>query len=518
MTRNCLLALGLGLLLVVVGCGDNTSPTDATSPDLASRSLNGTVRLNVLLKAPATAANRAELSKHGNIYDEIVQINAVLMRTRAEKVSVIAALPFVKAVSEDQPRNLPPLAVEPADAFVPLSPHNVWNLDAVNVTNWSAEGGSRQVTENGSGVFVAILDTGLVPFWPFYLTGKSVDTENAISSLGGGASGNGAVVDPPDKWETDVHGHGTHVSSIVLGFRYNAASTGGNFQVDGVAPAATLIPIKVLNQNGSGWTSGIAKGIVYATDLVLEGGPHEGARLVINLSLGGPVLDVVEQAALDYAVDHNVVVVASAGNSGPAGNLGFPGGYHRVIAVASAGWVGEWNDPPNAAFALPEPNVCAPLPIPSDALLATRFWRQCDVEEPYASSNFYISGFSSRDPDGLDTGPTYDLDVAAPGSWVVGPWAFNSGQINYAFVGGTSQASPHVAGIVALMLQKNDQLTPAQIETCLEQAAAALTDVNQRVIPLPGFAPGTPPNWGSDRSGHGFITADAALTAPGCFT
>ncbi len=512
MKRNCLLALGLALF--VAACGDNAGPTDANSPNLASRSLNGIDRYNVLLKGPATAGQRTELARHGTIYGELAAINAVFMRAKAEKVAAIRALPFVAGVSQDQPRNAPPGEVL-AEEFSPSASHNVWNLDAINVTEFDATydgAAERQVAQNGEGVVVAVLDTGLMPFWPFYFAGKDVDTENSTTLLGGGASDNGAVVSPKNKWQGDVRGHGTHVASIITGFQYAAASTGGAFQIDGVAPEVTLVVVKVLNQNGGGWTSGVAQGIIYATDLVGTGGPHAGKRLVINMSLGGSQLDVVERAALDYAVNHGVVVVASAGNSGPAGNLGFPGGYERVISAASAGWVGEWNNPggnnpPNPA--------CAKLPIAADALIPSRFWRQCDVAEPYRSANFYISSFSARDPDGLDTGADFDLDVAAPGSWVVGPWGFNNGQLNYAFVGGTSQASPHVAGIVALMLQKNPGLTPAQIESCLETAAQLLTDSNQQVSPGPlGLVPAspiTPPSWGSDRSGHGFITADAAL-------
>jgi subtilisin family serine protease len=161
------------------------------------------------------------------------------------------------------------------------------------------------------------------------------------------------------------------------------------------------------------------------------------------------------------------------------------------------------------------------LTYPPARIIASSRWRQrgwADVQDRYASSNFYISDFSGRDPDGLafENGDAFDFDVAAPGSWVVGPYGFNNGQINYAFVGGTSQATPHVTGIVALMLQKNPSLTAAQIEACLEDAAQPLTDSDQQVIPLAGLPVETPPSWSEDRAGHGFITADAALSSD-CF-
>ena len=505
MQRNCLLALGL--VLFVAGCGDNAGPTDTnTSPDLASSNLNGTIRINVILKAPATAANRTELKRIGNIYDEIPQLNAILMRAKADQLAAIRALPFVKGASPEAARSNGPVGVTEADGITADYGSNVWNLDAVNVTDFGA---GRTVEQDGSGIYVAVLDSGLLPFWPFYFQGKSVATQYARSFGGGGAGGEN-VSEQPDKWQHDVHSHGSHVASIILGFTYNAASTGGNFQINGVAPAATLIPVKVLNQSGSGWTAPIAHAIVYIADLFNPGGGDLGTRgplgdkrVVINMSLGGSQLDVLEQEAIDYAIARNVVIVASAGNGGPDGPMGYPGAYGPVISVASAGWVNEWFDP--------APN-CEALDNGVDALLATRFWRQCDVEsEPYAESEFYISDFSAE-PDPDAAAGAQDLDVAAPGSWVVGPWQESQGVPSYFFVGGTSQAAPHVTGIVALMLQKNSSLTPAQIEACLESAAQELDDEGQTVRPVPGAAASDASDWTTDgRQGNGFITADAAL-------
>ena len=87
-------------------------------------------------------------------------------------------------------------------------------------------------------------------------------------------------------WEHDQNSHGTHVTSVVVGCQCGAAA------VDGVAPRATVVPAKVLGQSGSGWSSMVAAGIVYVTDL---------ARVVINMSLGGLALDAVEQTAIDVA-------------------------------------------------------------------------------------------------------------------------------------------------------------------------------------------------------------------------
>jgi hypothetical protein len=87
--------------------------------------------------------------------------------------------------------------------------------------------------------------------------------------------------------------------------------------------------------------------------------------------------------------------------------LGYPGAYPQVISVASAGWVGEWR-------------ACTDTPLGADFNF---WWVGCDVPEPVAqdASAFYISDFSSRAKN------DQDLDVAAPGSWVLGPYQLNSG-------------------------------------------------------------------------------------------
>ena len=508
MTRRLLFSLAA--VLAVAACNDQQDPTDLKSaPELVST--RGTTRINVLLKSKPTAGNRTELSKHGTIYDEIAPINVLLMRVKGDKIAAIKALPFVAGVSMDAVRDVGPIPAIEAGVEDFAAGGNVWNLDAINVTEKGTS--TRQVTQTGENVYVAILDTGLLPSWRSYFPEDRIATQYAKAFGGGGAANNGAVPEPPNKWEKDVNSHGTHVASIVLGYQYRSAAS-GPLQIAGVAPKATVIPVKVLNQNGSGWSSTIAQGISYVAELAGEDGLIEGRRVVINMSLGGSQLDMVEQLAIDHAWENNVVVVASAGNNGPEGAMGFPGGYEKVISVAAAGWVGEWDNP--SPPAVPNPN-CSML-NPDDALTPSRFWRQCDVPEGYDERNYYITDFSAEENGAGATAPQ-DLDVAAPGSWVVGPWQEQQGTISYFFVGGTSQASPHVAGIVALMLEKNPGLTVSAVESRLEAAAEDLNYRDQRVRPGTGGAPfvlAPVPDWGSEgqpenRAGHGFITADAAL-------
>jgi subtilisin family serine protease len=238
-----------------------------------------------------------------------------------------------------------------------------------------------------------------------------------------------------------------------------------------VAPLATIIPVKVLNQNGSGWSSVVAAGITYIADL--KAGPLSGNPVVINMSLGGPSLDAMEQEAIDYAIGKGVIIVASAGNEGEAG-MGYPGAYEPVISVAAAGWKGEWTG---------------------------SSWWTGDVNDPTKPSDFYITDFSSREHTGQD------LDVAAPGSWIVGPYQNNSGQTSYYYLGGTSMASPHVAGIVALMAQKNTGLKASEAESTLEGTALKMA-AGTCVDPYDGI---TKISWGDDAVGSGLVQADRAL-------
>lgn len=426
---------------------------------------NGNIGINVLLNTNTTPEILTELQSYGRINEMILSINALTMRVKASDLPAIQALPYVAAANPDAERYSGPIdtvaAVDFSDGL------STWNLDAINVTDFGFD--NRQVAFDGSGVYVAVLDTGLLHTWRQYFPQERI-VEELARSFGGGGNEQGNVSTQPNKWEHDTNSHGTHVTSTIIGY-----SLGGT-PVNGVAPLVNIIPVKVLNNNGSGWSSVVAAGISYIGSLKAPGGPLENAPVVINMSLGGPVLDAVEQAAIDYAIAQGVVIVASAGNEGTQG-MGYPGAYAPVISVAASGWIGEW--------------------------LAPTWWYQINVAEPTDPNQFYITDFSSRALAGQD------LDVAAPGSWVVGPYQLNQGQTSYFFLGGTSMASPHVAGIVALMLQKNPAVTAAQAELILEGSAIPLPP-DSRIISLPGGGT-TTVSWGADATGSGLVTADGAL-------
>lgn len=427
--------------------------------------------------------------------------------------------------------------------------YSTFDADMINVEN---------VAETGAGVYVAVLDTGLAPNWKDYFPrgriaehlGKGFQQSISFKA-GNDECGVGTEAGPMR--ETTFIGsrgteHGTHVTSTVLGFFYSAnfdAASGFAIPpivVRGIAPNVTVIPVKVLtdyqlpalpncddpNINPAaqlvvfGTSAMVAAGIDYVTDLAIAG--HR--PMVINMSLGGPALEPVEQAALDRAIANGVIVVASAGNSGTAG-MGFPGAYGPVISAAAAGWNNAWVDP-------------------AVTVIYRMFWLQNgmdfvpplfpfggDVPEPTpvtpmgATGVFdnavYIANFSSRELTGQE------LDVTAPGVWVRGPfagfpgyshlpwWAKGIGDLrsvanpgNFFYVSGTSMAAPHVAATAAMMLEKNPSLTQAEVESILKSTALAIPAPATGGDVAIGLASQT---WGADATGSGLIQVDAAIAA-----
>lgn len=444
---------------LVVGLLLNAWPAAAQSP----KSMIG---VNVVLTTYPSTDILADLGRFGKVRDVVPEINALTMQIRAADLEAMRALPYVAAVNPDAERKGAPIDTVLVDNFT--NGLSTWDLDAINVTDFGFN--NRQVGYDGEGVYVAVLDTGLVDIWRQFFPQERIAVEYA-KSFGGGGGEVGFVSEQPNKWEHDQNSHGTHVTSTILGYSLRGVP------VNGVAPKVKVIPVKVLNQNGSGWSSVVARGIVYVADL--KAGPLADYPVVINLSLGGPTLDAMEKAAIDYAISQGVILVASAGNSGAAG-MGYPGAYTPVISVAASGWIGEWYQG------------------------SRTWWYALNVAEPTNPDHFYITDFSSRALAGQD------LDVAAPGSWVVGPYQVNSGNTpTYYFLGGTSMASPHVAGIVALMAQKYPALTAAQAESLLESSAIYLAPGCRTIYTPYGTTQSV--CWGADATGAGLATADAAL-------
>jgi serine protease len=231
---------------------------------------------------------------------------------------------------------------------------------------------------------------------------------------------------------TDDAGHGSHVCGTV------AQSTNNNIGVTGIAYNSTIMPVKVLNSKGSGTWDQVADGIQYATD--------NGAD-IINLSLGGTVTSATLENAVNYAWDNNVVVVCAAGNNGLSSPL-YPAYYANSIAVTATNYLDEKAD-------------------------YSSYGSWVDISAPGGDSNDYNG-------DGYGDGILQNT------------FSRRSGDVYY-FYTGTSMASPHVAGVAALVKACNPSLTNVQIRSILESTAEDIGD--------PGF---------DEYFGNGIVDALAA--------
>ncbi|MDX2255177.1 MAG: S8 family peptidase [Pseudanabaenaceae cyanobacterium bins.39] len=189
---------------------------------------------------------------------------------------------------------------------------------------------------------------------------------------------------------SDDNGHGTHVAGTI------AQSTNNNFGVAGIAYEANIMPLKVLSASGGGTISDIAEAIIFAAD--------HGAN-VINMSLGGGGESKLMQEAIDYAYGKGVVIVAAAGNSNRNAAF-YPARYPKVIAVSAT----DIN------------NLKAPY---------SNYGAGIDIAAP--------GGAIAKDKSNLSEGILQNtIDPKTKES------VFRAFQ-------GTSMASPHVAGVVALI-------------------------------------------------------------------
>lgn len=166
----------------------------------------------------------------------------------------------------------------------------------------------------GSGLVVAVVDTG-VDGTHEDLAGQVLPGYDFVTNATGARAG----------WNDD-NTHGTHVAGII------AAKANNGIGIAGLAPDTHILPVKVLDASGSGFSSTVAQGIIAATDA--------GAR-VINLSLGSPTGDPALLAAVQYAQAHGVVLVAAGGNLNAPGWItlngeNYPASYPGVIGVASS--------------------------------------------------------------------------------------------------------------------------------------------------------------------------------------
>jgi len=244
----------------------------------------------------------------------------------------------------------------------------------------------------GEGVKVAVLDTGL--------------------SLGG-ADGIGCVLPGidiayGDNDPTDGNGHGTHVSGTI-------AQKTNNTGTAGLAHSACILPVKVLDDTGSGSDADIAEGIAWAV--------ANGAR-VINMSLGYPAGYTIDQFvgmasynALNAASSQVTIVVASGNDSSTTG-ISYPANHPETIAVGATGYSDLQTYPNIAPYSNQGPKL--------------------DLVAPGGDMSQYLNG--SGYPDGIVQ------ETIGESGW------------GHYFFQGTSMASPHVAAAAAMLIAQDETL------------------------------------------------------------
>lgn len=283
--------------------------------------------------------------------------------------------------------------------FRPNDPYfkHQWHLDQIQMPMaWQSS--------RGQGTVVAVIDTGVAyADAPGFARAPDLAETRFVPGYD--------FVDD-DEHPLDEHGHGTHVAGTI------AQSTNNGIGVAGVAPEASIMPIRVLDRRGAGRWGSVAAGIRWATD--------HGAH-ILNLSLGGPTPSASIRNAMAYAHRKGVTIVVAAGNTG-RGRVQYPAAHRHAIAVGA-------------------------VRFDEQLSFYSSFGRHLDLVAPGGDLRV------DQNNDGLPDGVLQNTLVRG-----------NPSRHDYLAFQGTSMAAPHVAGVAAL-IHASGIRDPQAIEGILERSA-----------------------------------------------
>ena len=338
------------------------------------------------------------------------------MERKTNTLNVIKALRQRGDVLSAEPNYiLHHYATEPTDPHYGLQ----WHYRQINLPQaWDYTTGSDDV-------IVAVIDTGVVMDHPD-LVGQLTDTGyDFISDVNISNDLNGIDNDPDDPGDATTGTssfHGTHCAGTV------AARTNNGIGLAGVSWNTKIMPVRVLGVGG-GTLYDIVQGIRYAAGLSNDSQttPAQPAD-IISMSLGGGGYSPTTQSLINTVRGEGVIIIAAAGNENTS-TLAYPASYDGVISVSAVNINGT-----KASY--------------------SNYGSEVDVAAP---------GGDSGDVDGDGYADRVWSTCATDATGSIVP--------NYAAYNGTSMATPHVAGVVALMKALDPALTPAELDTLLSSGA-----------------------------------------------
>ena len=399
----------------ILPANTNNSPASLAS-SLGMRHKAGDMNRPMLLtfkdkiqKAEAFQILGISDSKHGI---NGLRSNNPEIKRKAETLQVIKSLCKRSDILYAEPNYIRKPFMTPNDEYYPLQTH----YPLINLPQ------AWDITQ-GSGVIVAVIDTGVIMSHADLASNIGNDGYDFISDSTNAMDGDGIDPDPDDPGDNTQGGssfHGTHVAGTV------AAVTNNSTGVAGVAGSSQIMPLRVLGQSG-GTVYDIAQAIYYAAQLSNDSNvlPLEKAD-IINMSLGGGGYSQTMYDACAAARNKDVIIIAAAGNDSSS-QLSYPASYDGVISVSAVGM---------------------------DSKLApySNFGTKIDVTAPGGDLSEDLNG------DGYSDGVLSTCGDDSSGSI----------KQNYRFYQGTSMASPHMAGVAALMKSLNPLLTPDGLDSLLE--------------------------------------------------